>query len=170
MKEVWKDVPEFEGIYQVSNLGNVKSISRKIFVNGGSYVRKGKILNQFLDRGYPKVHLYKNGKGKVWKVHQLVAMSFLNHKPNGMSLVVDHKNNIKNDNRLENLQIITQRENISKDQKNKSSKYTGVCWVKQQNKWLSQIRTNGKDKHLGYFTDEYEAHLAYQTELKNLRK
>ena len=159
-KEVFKDVIGFEGVYQVSNLGNIKSLKF-----GKEKILKGRIHSN----GYRAINLCKNSKTYTKKVHQLVAMSFFNHEPNGMSLVVDHVNNIKTDNRVENLQIITSRQNSSKDRKNKTSKYTGVWWHKPLNKWLSQIRINGKSKHLGYFDDEYEASKAYQTELKNLR-
>jgi ribosomal protein L15E len=72
-------------------------------------------------------------------------MAFLNHTPCGYKIVVDHiDNNIKTDNRLENLQLITQRENVSKDIKNTSSKYIGVCWHKKAKKWRSSIQINGK--------------------------
>jgi hypothetical protein len=158
-KETFKDISGFEGLYQISNQGTVKSL----------WFNKEKILKAGIDSyGYCVVYLYKNNKRHVKKVHQLLAMAFLNHKPDGHRIVVDHKNNIKTDNRIENLQIITHRENLSKDKKNKSSQYTGVNWAKYANKWRSQIRINGKIKHLGYFTDEYEAHIAYQTELKNI--
>jgi hypothetical protein len=92
-------------------------------------------------------------------------MAFLNHKPNGHVLVVDHINNNRADNRLENLQIITQRENSSKDKKG-VSKHTGVFWNKQNTKWHAQIQINGKKKHLGYFKCETAAHLSYQRKLK----
>ena len=165
-EELWRDVPTYQGIYQVSSLGNVKSISRKIFVNGGSYIRKGKILNQFSDRGYLKVHLYKNGKGKVWVVHKLVAMSFLNHIPCGMKKVVNHIDFNRSNNNVNNLEVISQRQNSNKKHIKSSSKYTGVFWHKSRNKWVSSIKIDGIQKNLGGFIDEYEAHLAYEKALK----
>ena len=155
-KEIFKDVIGFEGLYQISNLGNVKSLK----------FNKERILKPTENsRGYYNVNLRKNNKRYTKKVHKLVAIAFLDHKPSGMVLVVDHLNNIKSDNRLENLQIITQRKNTSKDKKNKSSQYTGVHWDKHANKWQSRIYINGKYKYLGLFINEYEAHLAYQNEL-----
>ncbi len=147
----WKDIPDYEGLYQVSTDGRVKSL------------RKNLILKTNLDRwGYPRITL----RGKTFRVHLLMAMTFLGHKPKGTSnLVCDHINNIKSDNRIENLQLIPHRENVSKDRKG-SSKYTGVTWCKHWNKWVAGIRVKGKRKFLGYFIDEYEAHLAYQ-EAKN---
>lgn len=158
--EVWKDIPGYEGLYQVSNLGRVKSLPRKGKPNGC-------FLKQPLsNKGYHTVNLCVNGICKCQKVHQLVAKSFLNHKPCGMDLVIDHINNIKTDNRVENLQIVTNRYNVSKDMKNKSSIYTGVFWHKIMQKWISQIRINNKAKYLGNFECELAASYAYQKALK----
>jgi hypothetical protein len=131
-EEIWKDIPGYEGKYQVSNLGNVKSLERIVLRNGKyPFLNKEKPLKYGFDGGgYFRVNLCKNGKAKNFLVHHLVARTFLNHKPCGHKLVIDHKNNIRTDNRLENLQLISHRENISKDQKNTSSNYTGVCWHK----------------------------------------
>ena len=91
---------------------------------------------------------------------------FLNHKPN-KEFVVDHINNIKLDNRLENLQLITQRENSSKDRKG-TSVYRGVSWAKQNKKWIAQITINKKKINLGYFTIELNASKAYNLALINI--
>ena len=161
MNEIFKDIVGYEGSYQISNLGNVKSIKFK----------KEKILKAPMNTGYRVVCLSLNNKNKVLYVHQLVAMAFLNHTPNGYNgLIVDHINNIKTDNRLENLQLISNRENTSKDRKGCTSKYTGVCWNKRNNKWLSQIIINGKTKYIGCFNCELEAHLEYQKELEMLKQ
>lgn len=156
--EIWKDVPDYNGMYQVSNFGNVKSLK----------FGRERILKYNIEAyGYHYVVLCKNNKTKNFKIHHLIAITFLNHILNGKNnIVVDHINNIRSDNRLDNLQIITQRENVSKDIKNKTSKYTGVCWNKRNSKWISTITINDKLKYLGTFIDEYDAHLAYQKELK----
>jgi hypothetical protein len=166
--EIWKDIPGYEGIYQVSDMGNVKSLSREVLRNGKyPIIIKEKILKPPANsHGYLVVILCNNGLKKTMKVHTLVAMAFFNHKPNGThKIVVDHINNNKLDNRLVNLQLISQRENSSKDKKGGTSKYVGVR-SSAINKWRAEIYINGKLKHLGYFTDEYEAHLAYQKALK----
>lgn len=161
--EEWKTIKGFED-YQISNLGRVKSFKRK----------KNNIMTPCLDGGgYYKVTLRKNNKAKTKKIHQLVAIAFLDHKPCGLVLVVDHINEVKADNRLENLQIVTNRFNLYKSYQKRggcSSEYTGVCWDKTALKWKSSIKLNGKDKHLGYFTNELEASKAYQAALLTLKK
>jgi hypothetical protein len=153
--EIWKDIPNYEGLYQVSNLGRVKSIR----------FGKERLFNPFTNpRGYSQVGLRKNKLAKKITIHQLVAMAFLNHIPCGLKLVVNHKNLIKTDNRLDNLEIISNRENLSKKHIPHSSKYTGVSWFNRKQKWQSSIYINGKSKYLGCFINEYEAHLAYEKE------
>lgn len=84
MEEIFKDIPNYEDMYQVSNLGNVKSL-------GNNKNRKDKILKISLDgSGYKKVSLCKNSKIKTIRVHQLVSMAFLNHKINGHKLSLIH--------------------------------------------------------------------------------
>lgn len=171
MKEIWKDIPEYEGYYQVSNLGNVRSIDRIIEHSRlGQVKRKGKILKPGLDGvGYYFVVLSKNGILKPVNIHKLVAITFLGHKPCGYKEVVDHINNDKSNNSSDNLQLISVRENTSKDRFCGASEYVGVSWNKTLNKWRSKIWLNGKYKHLGYFNDEYDAHLAYQRELSKIK-
>jgi len=157
-KEIWKDIPEYEGLYQVSNLGNVKSFQFK----------REKILKPYSTGKIPKHYLavsfYENGVRKHKKIHQLVAMAFLNHKPNGYELVIDHINNNRLDNRIENLQIVTTRFNVSKA-KNGSSKYTGVHFIKKRKKWRCNIQYNGKTITLKECDNENEANLIYQKAL-----
>jgi hypothetical protein len=172
MEEIFKDIPNYEGMYQVSNLGNVKSLPRfrKTGTVSGGYITKEKILKKTIySNGYVIATLNNYGKKEKKSVHQLVAMAFLNHKPNGFKLVVDHINNIKTDNRLENLQIITNRENSSKKQKG-TSKYTGVSFSVKSKKWASAIFLNGKSIFLGQYLTEKEASIAYQNKLLTLNK
>lgn len=161
-KEIWKDIPEYEGKYQVSNLGNVKSLNY-------NNTKLEKLLRQQVQEKYSKVVLRLNGKPKTKKVHKLVAMAFLNHIPCQHKIIVDHINNNSLDNRLINLQLISQRLNISKDVKNKSSNYTGVSFDKNRKKWLSQIVINNKNKFLGRFKTELEASIIYQKKLKEIQ-
>ena len=117
MKEIWKDIEGYEGLYQVSDLGRVKSLK----------FGKERILKQNQTyKGYLVVTLSENGKTKTRNVHVLVAMAFLDHKPDGtQKVVVDHIDNNKNNNTLDNMQLISHRENVSKDRYNETG-YTGV--------------------------------------------
>ena len=154
--EIWKDVKGYEGTYKVSSLGRVKSLK----------FNKERVLKLAVSNvEYQVVTLCSNSNIKTFTVHQLVAVAFLNHKPCGMKKVIDHINDVKTDNRVENLQIVTQRFNNRKTQGSYSSQYKGVSWYKPLKKWLSHINLNGKTKHLGYFTSELEASQAYQTAL-----
>lgn len=162
--EIWKDVIGFEGFYKVSNKGTVKSLSRT-FLRNGKYpsLLKEKFLNAYPDTGgYLTVGLMQNNMKKNRTVHQLVAESFLNHTPCGHKLVVNHINFNKTDNRVENLEIVTQRENANQKHLKSSSHYLGVSWSKEKNKWVAQITTEGKTKSLGRYKTEIEAHNAYQ--------
>ena len=166
MEEIWKDILGYEGLYQVSNLGRVKSLERMVESPTGNYLIFSKILKPGkTNKGYSFVNLYKNKKPKSRTVHQLVAQAFLNHSPCKYEIVIDHINNNKEDNSLNNLQLVSHRENISKDTKRKSSQYTGVTWHKNFKKWMSTIRINKTRKFLGYFKNEIDAHLEYQKQL-----
>lgn len=169
-EEIFKDIPNYEGLYQVSNLGNVKSLSRKVIKKNNSIsFTKDRILKYSINKhGYCFVVLSKNNNQKGYKIHQLVAMAFLNHTPCGFKLVIDHINDSKTDNRLENLQIVTSRFNCKKNQTNYSSQYKGVSWNKSKNKWQVEIKINNKRIFLGRFTNEYDAHLVYQNKLKSI--
>lgn len=161
MEEIWKDIEGYEGQYQISNFGNLKSLK-----NNKEKLLKGSISN----KGYIQFSLNWAEKNKynVHTAHQLVAMAFLKHKPCGLKLVIDHINDNKLDNRLENLQIVTNRYNSCKTQGRYSSKYKGVSFSKKNKKWRADIHYNNQKKYLGLFIDEYEAYLAYQNALKNL--
>jgi hypothetical protein len=163
-KEIWKVIPNFES-YLASNLGNIKSLN---YMNTGIPT----LLKQYEKKdGYMTVALCKNGKQKRFDVQVLIAMAFLGHVPCGHEIEVDHKNGIRTDNRVENLQLLSGAEHRRKPKKimNTSSQYTGVYWDKIENKWLTQIYIDGKRKYLGRFKDEYEAHLSYQKALNELK-
>jgi hypothetical protein len=166
--EIWKDIVGYENLYQVSNLGNVKSLPKEwISSNGARQKHNGKLL-KLCDRGegYLAVNLYNNGVKKFRMVHQLVAEAFLNHKPNGLKLIVDHINDDPSDNKMENLQIVTQRFNVCKTQGRYSSNLKGV--YKSGNRWKSQIVIDKKIIYLGTYINEIDAHLAYKNKLETI--
>ena len=169
--EIWKTIEGYEN-YQVSNFGRVKSLERVInrSNNKKQFIRERILKYATSNSGYFFIVLNKDKKSKVIYIHKLVAISFLNHKPCGFKIVVDHIDNNKLNNNLSNLQLITTRENLSKDKRHCSSKYTGVYLHKPTNKWLSHIRINGIKKHIGYFENELDASNAYQKVLLEITK
>ena len=156
--EIYKDIPNYEGLYQVSDLGNVKSF---VWKNKGNRILKAGIRKN----GYKYVVLHKSGKAKTMTIHQLVAIAFLNHKPCGYKLVINHKDFNPSNNCVSNLEIVTNRENSNKKHIKSSSDYVGVCRDITHNKWKACITFNGKLEHLGNYKKEYDAHLAYQKRL-----
>lgn len=172
--EEWKDVVGYEGIYQVSDLGRAKRLLHERFIpiNNSFSVYKEKVLKQaVISSKYLAISLCKNNIKETKSIHQLVGKSFLNHNPiDPRAFVIDHINNKQLDNMLKNLQIISHRENSSKDRKG-TSKYTGVFYRKDSNKWCSNIGINGLGQiKLGSFINEDDAGTIYKIALRNIDK
>lgn len=116
--EIWKPVKGFEGLYEVSNMGNVRSVGHNVcFLDYGKYIdfyRDGKLLKLTVNKqGYCVVCLYDASikKAKLYKVHRLVAETFIPNVEN--KPMIDHINTIKTDNRVENLRWCSQKENCN---------------------------------------------------------
>ena len=120
MKEIWKDVVGWEGIYHVSSIGRVRRVKP---------YKLGRRVNEPLPRimnynckdssGYPHIGLADKGSGKerqTYKIHRLVAAAFLGPIPEGKQ--VNHKNSTRDDNRIENLEYVTPQENTLHGGKN----------------------------------------------------
>jgi len=161
-EEIWKDIANYEGLYQISNLGRVKSLPRR------NTIKKERILKaKCNDAGYLRVCL-SNVKIEARCIHQLVAEAFLGYVRNGTTVVVvDHIDNDKLNNKLSNLQLTSNRHNVSKS-KISNSGITGVYKLKN-NKFRSIIQINSKQIHLGYFKNIEEASNAYNLKLKEIQ-
>lgn len=108
-REVWAAIPGYEGLYEVSNYGNVRSLARK--------TTRGKLLKPYINKynGYATVSLSKNNRAKTLRVHKLVMITFrpIENLPKGYckDYTIDHIDGDKTNNRLDNLEWVTQSEN-----------------------------------------------------------
>jgi hypothetical protein len=112
MAEIWKAVTGYEGLYEVSSLGNVRSLDRVIrSKHNGTTLRKGRILTPFYEekKGYYQVALSKDGKEKKQRIHRLVATAFLDNPFNYTD--INHKDEIKTNNKVDNLEWCTRKYN-----------------------------------------------------------
>lgn len=108
--EIWKDIKGHEGSYQVSNAGKVRSVLRTVKSRHGKRVADGMMIRPFVCHGYYRVKLRKDSLQYKFYVHRLVAEAFVSNphkKP-----IINHINGIKSDNRIENLEWVTNSENI----------------------------------------------------------
>lgn len=159
MKEIYKKIDGYEN-YEVSNFGNVKSLNYK-------KTGKERLLKKTIGGTgwYYYVSLSKNGKLKIFTVHQLVAMAFLNHKPNGYSVVINHIDNNPLNNHVDNLELVSQRYNTSSHKTD-----PGLRYNEKKEKWTVNIRINNKNMYLGSFDNKNNAQSIYDNAIKNLDK
>lgn len=128
--EIWKDIPKYEGLYQVSNTGKVKSISHytRNSTKNSFRLTKGRILAQYkMPNGYMQVQLSKNELREKYYVHRLVADVFLDNKDNLSD--VNHIDGDKNNNSVNNLEWCSHKDNQVHMFKNRMTKkaYPVVC-------------------------------------------
>lgn len=106
-KEIWKPIIEYEGLYEISNLGRVKSLRRKVKTGFGTRLQPEIILRDQNNQGYRNVQLKANGNIKNFKVHTLVAQAFL-PKPE-----INHIDENKSNNNVENLEWVSHKQNMN---------------------------------------------------------
>lgn len=167
-EETWKDIPYFDGSYQVSSLGRIKSTRRYVLNNGFKSLIRERILKQQKNRkNYNVVSLSFNRKKSTMIVHRLVAICFIENPSNKSQ--VNHIDFDKDNNKIYNLEWNTNRENAHhfRSQKKSTSKYVGVHYSKKNKKWTAQISIIGKTYSLGVSNDEDEAHKLYKRALNN---
>ena len=113
MTEIWKDIEGYEGWYEVSSYGRVRSVDRVVtYFNGIRHLLKGRIMNLPKDKdGYLLCNLSKNGKATMYRVHRLVAQTFIPN-PDGLS-IINHKDENPSNNHVSNLEWCTQTYNVN---------------------------------------------------------
>ena len=152
--EIWKDVINFEGLYQVSNLGRIKRLQR---ITTSNRSLKERLLNPtIVQNEYLRVSLSYGNIKKTKLIHILIAESFLDYKSNKGVIAVDHINNNKHDNNLSNLQIITTSENNRKDRKSNTG-YNFIYFREKENKYVVQKFCKNKKRYLGIFKNLEDA-------------
>ena len=153
--EIWAEIPELNSKYLVSNFGNVKNTQRNRLLKPG--IGSG---------GYLRVDLMvTKDTHKNFRIHTLVAMAFLGFVQYNGELTVDHIDFNKTNNHVDNLQLITLRDNSVRNSINnpkKTSKYLGVHFCKKKQKYVAKIIKNGKRYYIGTFENEEEAGKRYQ--------
>lgn len=172
-KEIWKTIKGYEGLYEVSNLGRVKSLKRTVMRNNGHPQSVSeKILKPGTEKfGYRSVVLCKDKKQKTFNIHNLVYNTFGKSKRGLLKLVIDHKDgNPANDN-IKNLHLITQRLNTSKGFKRKGKKLpAGVCYDKERGKYIVRARIEKTRKYIGRYSTIIEASNAYKNEIERIER
>lgn len=153
MKEIWRRIRGYEGIYKISNKARIMSLKRK-GVCSNRILKYGKDSN-----GYYCVSLSSKTSAKYHLVHRLLYSHFIGDLVNG--LVIDHIDNNRSNNNLDNLQQVTARVNTTKDRRGDTSKYLGVSWCRVKEKWRTTMRFDDKNHHIGYNDNELNAYISY---------
>ena len=167
MTEEWRSIKGYEGVYEVSNKGNVRSADREVLQPSNKYGKpmvrkiKGQILKPTDNgNGYLIVGLGRKGGGKNHYVHRLVAEAFIGDIPEGMA--INHKDYNRKNNAVENLEICTVRENLlyslprrKKPRKDCRPTNTGERYIRwRRNRFEVNIKINGKRKYKSFQTIE----------------
>ncbi len=137
--EIWKDIPGYKGLYQVSNLGSVKRLNKN----------NEKILKNRIRDGYFAVSLSKNGIRKDGKISRMVAIAFVDNPFNYN--IVNHIDGNKQNNNYENLEWVSNRENIHHYHLSKNATTKHSCIYDKKYGFVVQVSFEGKRHYLGYY-------------------
>jgi len=161
MDEIFVAITGYEGLYEISNCGKVKSLKRNL-------LKKLRVSKT----GYVYVRLCKGGKKRFIQISHLVWEHFGDRPRNGKILEIDHIDGNKQNNGIHNLQLLNFRDNTAKGwlTKKKVPCPTGVHYEKgiRKKKWRASIKHNGKARNLGRYLTPLEAQTAYQRALSSI--
>ena len=154
MIEEWRPIEGYEGLYEVSNTGQVRSLDRYVKGKGESYrLQKGKMLSPIKDTGdYLKVNLSCNGKNKMFFVHRLAAQAFLLNPDNLPE--INHKDEDKSNNRVDNLEFCDRKYNVnygtakirSRNTNIKNGYWTGLSRKEYMKEYSKNYYQKNKDR------------------------
>jgi hypothetical protein len=171
----WKPV-YYKGLetnIEVTSCGRVRRVKKDWLISKRKNFQFGEVDFSKLKKhiqGYQSLGVQIKGlKPKPIQVQKLVAIAFLNHIPDGHNIVVDHIDSNKENNHIDNLRLISARENVSKERTKKSGLPVGVFFIKTSKKYITQITINNKQIYLGTFNTIEEASNAYQNKLLTLK-
>lgn len=169
MEEIWKPIKGYEGIYDISNYGRVKSLKRKTNNQTG---KEDLILVAHLDKDkYPTTVISKNGKSKTYRIHRLVWEAFGEGDRDGMNIQIDHIDNDRSNPRIDNLQLLDHRANTCKarQRNRKTDLPIGVYLADRGKPYKVSITQNGVRKYLGRYNSPEEAGEVYQKALREIQ-
>lgn len=151
--EQWRDIEGYEGLYQVSNEGRVRSLDKIVSSKCGSKsLRKGKIMKPHIaDNGYLRVILQNNGVIKNYPLHYLVIKTFIGEKPEGMQ--INHKDENKLNNSVENLEYCTPKYNCNYGNRNRVLSYKNsraVAAFDKNGEMVCKFKSALEAENLGY--------------------
>ena len=164
MIEEWRPVVGYEGLYEVSNTGQIRSFDRYVkYSNGRIHLHKGKVLSPIKDKdGYLQVNLCYNGKIHQIKVHRIVAQAFIPN-PNNLPQV-NHKDEDKTNNSVDNLEWCTvkynnnygSRKDKARDTAIKNGYWTGLRSGLSKKEYYQKYYQDNKDKLREYYRQYYQ--------------
>ena len=182
IEEIWRTIEGYEGLYEVSNTGKVRSLDRYVKGKGESYwLRKGRVLSPTKDRyGYLKVVLHCNGKCKTINVHKLAAQAFLLNPDNLPE--INHKDEDKTNNSVDNLEWCDRsynntygtRQDKVRDTKIKNGNWTGLSRKESMKKYYQENRDRiceqKKEYNQKYYQDNKDRICEQKKEYRRKKK
>lgn len=171
----WLDIYGYEGYYKINKNGDVKSIERIITRSNETTQKfKSKLLSQYISsNGYKSVSLTKNGKTRMYNIHSLLGLTFMNKQYIKLKLVINHKDGDKLNNNLCNLEIVTYSQNNQHSVLNKLNNPRKRKNTKVNDKALNEILIDLKNKNYTMQKDlckKYEISTSYLSQLKNKKR